>query len=79
MQQNDCSDNLQLIWTITFAATTGLDPRAIFQGHQANFSAGLKGEMQLVVHLFRSSENLVFFFNCGSLLPKNRSHYSQET
>lgn len=69
IQQNNCSDNLQKIWT---SATTGLGPRAIFQGHQPNFSAGLKDEMQLVGHLFEQ-QNLVMFLNCGSLLQKNKT------
>lgn len=76
-QQNDCSDSLQHIWTITFAATRGLFPRAIFWGHQANFSAGLKGEMQLVVHLFQSPENLVmcwvFFLTVAPCFQKTKA------
>lgn len=82
IQQNDCSDNLHRSG-VTLGATTDLEPKAVFQGQQANIPAGLKGEMQLPVLLFQWLENFVPFFNCPSLLKKNQNktqqkHYSQD-
>lgn len=68
----------------TLGATTGLHPKGVFQGHQANISAGLKGEMQLAVHLFLSLENFVVFFLTALLCLKRKTtktpqkHYSQD-